>query len=608
MANHLRIQVYDRHQPVFADEFDGPIELGRQNDTRETAFTKCQTSGRWRAVIARLADDGISRRHALLELVAPGRIRLTNLSAKLPIRLPDGDVAPNGRREVVLPAQLSFGRQIEVRVEAVPIPSLELQGLTEETPPPGTVADVPSRLAALAAPGSGVGLEQVIHSLQAMMGVMQSAASSSDFFPKAARALVDHVGLNTGRVLLREDGAWRTEAFAAAAGVAAERDWQPSQKVLNRVVKEKRTFWQAPEQSTVETVSLVGVKAVVAAPVLDRHGEVIGALYGDRRYEPRTAFGPAITRVHAVLVDLLASAVAAGLARIEQEEAALAARIQFEQFFTPELSRQLAAQPDLLKGRECEVTTLFCDIRAFSRISERLGPAGTDEWIRDVMDALSEAVLAHRGVLVDYIGDEVMAMWGAPEAQPDHARLACQAGLDMLARLPALNARWQPVVGEPLGLAIGANTGRAQVGNTGSRRKFKYGPLGTTVNVASRVQGANKYLRTNFLVTGSTRAQLGDQFAARRLGKVAVVNIVEPVELYELAPPGEAAWEILRSGYEEALAAFESRDIPRAVRVLGNLLAQHPSDGPALVLLSRAVNALIEEPAEFDAVWRMPGK
>ena len=83
-----------------------------------------------------------------------------------------------------------------------------------------------------------------------------------------------------------------------------------------------------------------------------------------------------ITELEARLVELLASGVAAGLARLEQEQAALAARVQFEQFFTPELARQLALQPDLLKGRDTEVTLLFCDIRGFSRISERLGPAG----------------------------------------------------------------------------------------------------------------------------------------------------------------------------------------------------------------------------------------
>src|SRR5207244_4923878 len=121
-----------------------------------------------------------------------------------------------------------------------------------------------------------------------------------------------------------------------------------------------------------------------------RHGAVIGALYADRRRGSGSAGAGPITEVEALFVELLARGVAAGLARLEQEQSALAARVQFEQFFTPELARQLAEQPDPLKGRDAEVTVLFCDIRGFSRISERLGPAGTVEWIGDVLAALSE--------------------------------------------------------------------------------------------------------------------------------------------------------------------------------------------------------------------------
>src|SRR5260370_351906 len=140
-----------------------------------------------------------------------------------------------------------------------------------------------------------------------------------------------------------------------------------------------------------------------------------------------------------MLVELLAGSVAAGLARVEREREALAMRVQFEQFFTPELARELAAHPDLLLGRDREVSLLFCDIRGFSRISKHLGPAATMEWIGDVMGALSECVLAECGVLVDYIGDELVAMWGAPENQPDHPARACRAALAMLDELPKLN-------------------------------------------------------------------------------------------------------------------------------------------------------------------------
>src|SRR5260370_33266774 len=103
-------------------------------------------------------------------------------------------------------------------------------------------------------------------------------------------------------------------------------------------------------------------------------------------------------------------------------------------------------------------------------------------------------------------------MWGAPEQQGDHAKLACEAALVMQEQRPKLNERWQSFLGGAMGLGIGINSGVARVGNTGSPRKFKYGPLGNTVNLASRVQGATKYLKTKLLITGPVQAQLAAEF------------------------------------------------------------------------------------------------
>jgi adenylate cyclase len=201
-----------------------------------------------------------------------------------------------------------------------------------------------------------------------------------------------------------------------------------------------------------------------------------------------------------------------------------------------------------------------------------------------------------------------MAMWGAPKEQPDHALLACRAALDMLARLPLLNERWHPVLREPMGLGIGVNSGKARVGDIGSKAKFVYGPLGNTVNLASRVQGATKYLKTPLLITGATRATLGEEFAVRRLCDVKVVNIPEPVALYELTAPDSQEWDDLRRRYEAALAHFEKKEFREAARVLGALLPKYPNDGPALVLMHRTVAGLVEEPEDFSPVWELPGK
>lgn len=616
MGATLQIQVFEQDQLAYSEEFEGAIELGRQSEPSEEAFTGRLDGDRWRVIIARRKEQTVSRRHALIEPLAPDRVRVTNTSSLIPLTLPDGtELAPAAFVEVGTPATLSIGRK-SILITPGSSEQSQLRALPQAAVTP-TSDPGPERLPALELPrDGGIEVGALLRWLRTIMGVLQTAASSHDFFDRAARAVVDIVGLDSGRVLVFEGDGWRIEGAArplvgyeTISGAGDMDNWRPSRRVLSRLRAEKRTFWEDPEVAVSESLSLTGLSAVVAAPILDRSGAVTGALYGERRRKGLAALEPPkVSEVDAMMMELLASGVAAGLARIEQEKAALAARVQFEQFFTPELARELAVRPDLLKGQDRDVTMLFADIRGFSRVSERIGPARTLEWIGDVMGVLSGCVLAHSGVLVDYIGDEIIAMWGAPKEEPAHARLACRAALDMLAKLPEVNVRWQPLLGEPMGLGIGINTGVAQVGNTGSSYKFKYGALGNTVNLASRVQGATKYLKTNLLVTGSTRAALDSNFAARMLCRVEVVNIAEPVDLYELTHADQPGWDDLRRGYEEALALFERREFRAATQRLGNLLVDFPDDGPSLLLLSRAVECLVQEPAGFNPVWRLPGK
>lgn len=157
-------------------------------------------------------------------------------------------------------------------------------------------------------------------------------------------------------------------------------------------------------------------------------------------------------------------------------------------------------------------------------------------------------------------------------------------------------------------LGIGINTGIARVGNTGSRHKFKYGPLGNTVNLASRVQGATKHLKCRCLITGATQARLDESFPTRRLCQVRVVNIVEPVALYELVRSDQEGWPGAKVEYEQALAAFEAGNFDEAAHILSAWRAQQPKDAPALLLLYRAVQRQVEEPDALDPVWVLPGK
>lgn len=285
------------------------------------------------------------------------------------------------------------------------------------------------------------------------------------------------------------------------------------------------------------------------------------------------------------------------------------------QFFPPKLARTFARRPtliDSLPGKHANVSVLFCDIRNFTAISERLGPEQTTRWLRDVMNELSECVSRNEGVLVDFAGDEMMAMWGAPEEIANHATLATDTAVEILQRLPAISTRWHGCIGEATDLAIGVNSGRAMVGHIGTARRTKYGALGDAVNIGSRVLGATRHLRTRLLITGATRDAIEPGWrtgALRRLGRVRVVNVNQAIDLYEVQPAADSVDRRgLLASYEQALEDFERGAFRQSAAALGQLLVDYPDDGPTLVLMSRVVDAMLGDPDSFDPVWQLRGK
>ncbi|MFM8985225.1 MAG: adenylate/guanylate cyclase domain-containing protein [Planctomycetia bacterium] len=593
-----------------------PVELGRIDPAaqdRERLFVPLPRDGGLRLPIAPPGTSGVSRRQLRIEPLPHAAARITNLSGSIEVPCAGrAAIAPGATVELPLPTDLWIGAiAVTLAVDEGDAADAEaaetdvFQPLDSPVTRGDSVSIFQKRtVSSLLANVPPATVDALVSWWQNVIAVLQSASNSNDFFQKAAQAVVRLVGLDVGAVFLHENGAWRP----AALETSGHRTARPSTTVLRRVLEEKRTFYSRVDPTAGVFTSIAAIDAYVAAPILDRDDAVIGAVYGHRSREIAAAAAAEITHLEALLVQTLASGVAAGLARMEHEKASLARKVQFEQFFSPELAAQLDAQPDLLAGRDAEVTVLFCDIRGFSGASERLGPAQTMNWVGGVLSTLSDQVAATGGVLVDYIGDEMMAMWGAPSAQPDHAVLACRTARLMLEHAGEIDARWQATIGAPTRFGIGINSAPARVGNTGSTRKFKYGPLGNGVNLASRVQGATKYLKVPAIVTGPTRRLLDDSFLTRRLCRVRVVNIVEPVDLFELDCGGEPANRERFAHYEDALAAFDAGEFSKAAKILGNLLAAFPGDGPSLVLLSRAVDCMIREPRDFSPVWELPGK
>jgi adenylate cyclase len=213
-------------------------------------------------------------------------------------------------------------------------------------------------------------------------------------------------------------------------------------------------------------------------------------------------------------------------------------REMFGRYVTPAYVARLAEHPEALElgGERVALTVLFSDIRGFTSLSERLPPEEVIGLLNQYLDAMVEVVFRHEGTIDKFIGDAVMAFWGAPLPVADHARRAMDAALDMRAELDRLNAGWSATGAAPtLRIGVGIHTGEAVVGNIGSlSRKLDYTAIGDTVNLASRLEGLNKEYGTTILVSDATAAAAGPGYELHDLGEVRVKGKEREVAIYEL--------------------------------------------------------------------------
>lgn len=594
--NTVRLNVYVESKLVFSTEFDAKIEIGRQQNADEKAFSQFDQ----RVVVAGVAESEISRKHVVVEGLQGQKIRIQNASAINSIVYGTADlIAPETTRELDLPAILMLGNRV-LEFESVKSPEdgpTIMDSLPHRPTPPGkNDAQTESSIQNILLGRTETETTFLLKGLHRASGVFRSAASEEEFYESASSGIVEVAALETGVVMLWDDSRWKVACFRSQAGDTEPHEtWNPSYTVLENVRKSKRTFWQIPRTGA-DAPSLFDVKALVAAPLMDEEGNVFGALYGDRRQRLDGKMNSGLTEVEAILVEVMASGVASGVQRLRYQQEAVQARVLFEQFFTPELSRELEDSPDLLVGKDVEVSLLFCEIRGFSEFSEQLGTRLTLDWVNDVMGTLSSCMSASEGTLVDMMGDEIIGMWGAPKERRDHADLACKAAVQMFEELPGLNRRWQQVLEKPMDIGIGVHSGVARVGNIGSERKFKYGPLGTSVRVAIQAQRSTQEFGAKILITSDTKDRLTESFSIRQLGQLVDKQTDNRFQMFEIMPTPPKDWDELKRRYETAVDAFHKQDYPTAIRLVGKVLADHPGDRPSLQLMSRINEALTPKP------------
>jgi adenylate cyclase len=280
-------------------------------------------------------------------------------------------------------------------------------------------------------------------------------------------------------------------------------------------------------------------------------------------------------------------------------------RQSFARYLSPELVEELVAHPErlALRGERRELSVLFTDIRGFTSFSERLGAEELAAFLNAYFSPMTQAVLDHRGYVDKFIGDAVMALFGAPVPAQDHARRACEAVLAMHAALEAL----QPVAaryGVELAIGAGVNTGEVVVGNLGSSDRFEYTVLGDAVNLASRIEGLTKRYGVFCLVGERTAQQAGPGFLFRAVDLVRVKGKAEPVELFELcAGPGrEVARYAETEAYQAGLRAWRAGDFAKAKEAFLAFATKNPHDAVAPLYLNR-IEALGVAPEGWDGVF-----
>jgi adenylate cyclase len=607
----LIVRLFNRGELSYEGVIDESIEFGRQKQT-EAAEPRIQRNveGKLRFLVAPLTVTAFPRE---LLTVAPKEgeqpsIVLTNLRSDRNITIDHAEpLAPLAVREVQLPVSLSLTEDYRVEFDSrATFSPASPSGSSRKAPEPYSRNQTFTQLPTLLPEKGGFSPAVILGWLNEVIRAMQRPASDVEYYQGFAQAVTEIADFDRAEVLLWRDGKW---------------DCDESRLYVREELREPRKNFNPPSRSILEKAridrhivvypdndhsdsdwamhSIQFFNAAIACPLLDDKKEVLGILYADR-VTRSVVSETKISDAERKLIEILATGITSGILKSKQEQLVT----KYQQFFSPKITEAIRLKPSLLAGEEMNVTVLFCDIRCFSRIADNIGSARAMEWVSDTLSELSEIVLEFDGVLVDYVGDELFAMWGAPEHSEIHAFQAANAARMMLNRRAVLSERWKGLIPEGVDFGIGLCTGPARVGNTGSKQKFKYGPMGTTVNLGSRIQGLTKQWKVGALIDEATHLSLASDMIRRRLFTANVVGLDGASDLYELLSDDTEASVELASSYQAAYEIFETGTQPReAAHAFGELARRFPEDGPTLMMLVRSVNQLVQPMVPFSPIW-----
>lgn len=286
----------------------------------------------------------------------------------------------------------------------------------------------------------------------------------------------------------------------------------------------------------------------------------------------------------------------------------------FERYVSKEIATEILKNPELIKlgGMEKEISVFFADIGGFTALSEQLPADSVVKYLNEYFETMCQHIIHFNGTLSQFQGDALVAFWGAPIAQENHAELACQAALTCADALEKLAEEWQKKDLPISRFRIGITTGEAIVGNVGSSSRFEYTAIGDNVNLASRLEGANKFYGTRCLISENTWAQSKHRIVAREIDTVYVLGKKEAVRIFEpLAVKGEDDLQAiqLEKFHQDALKYYRMHDWDSAKEIFEQLLTLKPNDAPAKMFVERIAHYQQNPPAEeWDGAFTLEKK
>jgi len=314
------------------------------------------------------------------------------------------------------------------------------------------------------------------------------------------------------------------------------------------------------------------------------------------------------------LAILLPSAIISGIKFMSEESQKRYIKEVFSKYMAPRVVEELIKDPGKLQlgGELRNISIFFSDVAGFSSISEKLTPQELVALLNEYLSEMTDIILKYEGTVDKYEGDAIIAFFGAPLAFEDHPERVCFAAIDMKRRLAELREEWRKKGTFELRVRMGINTGDAVVGNMGSRQRMDYTMMGDAVNLASRLEGANKYYGTYTMISESTYARVKNSVDVRELDLIRVVGKEEPIKVYELlgrkGTLPDYMYEMLQK-YNEGLMLFRERRWEDAQSAFKAGLRIVPDDAPCKTYIERCKEfAKNPPPKKWDGVYRLKTK